>query len=221
VMINKQKLVCTIVAISAFTLNLPAMEFDFRPLASLCRVEVNLSTGFGSGSIRGTFGQMVGTLNFHPEFPEKTSGKIVLSTRSLRFNYPKVAYEAHAPEWLNSSQYPQISFDLESLKNISWHGKELRSEASGILKIKEIVKSIRVPLSTHYFRKERRKYEGKNGDLLRLEGLVKIPRSEFGLSSGKRTNGVEEEITIHISLTGASDRVRPFLPSRLFSGQSF
>ena len=215
-MINRQKLFCTIVAISAFTVSLPAMEFDFRPLASLCRVEVNLSTGFGSGSIRGTFGQMVGTLNFHPEFPEKTSGKIVLSTRSLRFNYPKVAYEAHAPEWLNSSQYPQISFDLESLKNISWHGKELRSEASGILKIKGIVKSIQVPLSTHYFRKERRKYEGKNGDLLRLEGLVKIPRSEFGLSSGKLTNAVEEEITIHISLTGASDRVRPFLPSRLF-----
>ena len=220
-MINRQKLFCTIVAISAFTVSLPAMEFDFRPLASLCRVEVNLSTGFGTGSIRGTFGQMVGTLNFHPEFPEKTSGKIVLSTRSLRFNYPKVAYEAHAPEWLNSSQYPQISFDLESLKNISWHGKELRSEASGILKIKGIVKSIQVPLSTHYFRKERRKYEGKNGDLLRLEGLVEIPRSEFGLSSGKLINAVEEEITIHISLTGASDRVRPFLPSRLFSGQSF
>ena len=174
-MINRQKLFCTIVAISAFTVSLPAMEFDFRPLASLCRVEVNLSTGFGSGSIRGTFGQMVGTLNFHPEFPEKTSGKIVLSTRSLRFNYPKVAYEAHAPEWLNSSQYPQISFDLESLKNISWHGKELRSEASGILKIKGIVKSIQVPLSTHYFRKERRKYEGKNGDLLRLEGFGRNP----------------------------------------------
>ena len=216
-MINKQKLVCTIVAISAFTLNLPAMEFDFRPLASLCRVEVNLSTGFGSGSIRGTFGQMVGTLNFHPEFPEKTSGKIVLSTRSLRFNYPKVAYEAHAPEWLNSSQYPQISFDLESLKNISWHGKELRSEASGILKIKGIKKSIQIPLSTHYYRKERRKYEGKNGDLLRLEGLVEISLTEIGLSSGRLIKDVEEEITVRISITGASERVRPFLPSRLFS----
>ena len=220
-MINKQKLFCTIVTISTFAVSLPGMEFDFRPLASLCRVEVNLSTGFGSGSIRGTFGQMVGKLNFHPEFPEKTSGKIVLSTRSLRFNYPKFAYEAHAPEWLNSSQYPQISFDLESLKNISWHGKELRSEALGILKIKGIKKSIQIPLSTHYYRKERRKYEGKNGDLLRLEGLVKIPRSEIGLSPGKLTNEVEDEITVRISITGASVRVRPFLPSRLFSEQSF
>ena len=216
-MINKQKLFCTIVTISTFAVSLPAMEFDFRPLASLCRVEVNLSTAFGSGSIRGTFGQMVGTLKFHPEIPEKTSGKIVLSTRSLRFNYPKVAYEAHAPEWLNSSQYPQISFDLESLKNISWHGKELRSEASGILKIKGVVKSIQIPLSTHYFRKERRKYEGKNGDLIRLEGLVEIPLSEIGLSSGKLIKEVEEEITVRISITGASERVRPFLPSRLFS----
>ena len=201
--------------------NLPAMEFDFRPLASLCRVEVNLSTGFGSGSIKGTFGQMIGKLNFYPEFPEKTNGKIALSTRSLRFSYPKVAYKAHAPEWLNSAQYPQISFDLESLKNISWHGKELRSEALGILKIKGIKKSIQIPLSTHYFRKERRKYEGKNGDLLRLEGLVKIPRSEIGLSPGELINEVEDEITVRISITGASVRVRPFLPSRLFSEQSF
>lgn len=216
-MINKQKLFCTIVTISTFAVSLPAMEFDFRPLASLCRVEVNLSTGFGGGSIRGTFGQMVGTLNFHPEFPENTSGKIVLSTRSLRFNHPKVAYEVHTPEWLNSSQYPQISFDLESLKDISWHGKELRSEALGILKIKGVKKSIQIPLSTHYYRKERRKYEGKNGDLLRLEGLVEIPLSEIGLSSGKLINEVEEEITVRISITGASERVRPFLPSRLFS----
>ena len=83
------------------------------------------------------------------------------------------------------------------------------------------MKSIRVPVSTHYFRKERRKYEGKNGDLLRLEGLVKIPRSEIGLSPGKLTNEVEDEITVRISITGASVRVRPFLPSRLFSEQSF
>jgi polyisoprenoid-binding protein YceI len=160
-------------------------------------------------------------LNFYPEFPEKTNGKIALSTRSLRFSYPKVAYEAHAPEWLNSAQYPQISFDLESLKNISWHGKELRSEALGILKIKGIKKSIQIPLSTHYFRKERRKYEGKNGDLLRLEGLVKIPRSEIGLSPGELINEVEDEITVRISIIGASVRIRPFLPSRLFAEQSF
>ena len=216
-MIIRQRLFCTVVGVATYAQSLCAMEFDFQPLSSLCRVEVNLSTGFGSGSIRGTFGQMVGTINFHPEFPEKTSGKIVLSTRSLRFSYPKVAYEAHAPEWLNSSQYPQISFDLESLKNISWHGKELRSKALGNLKIKGIKKSIQVPLSTHYFRKERRKYEGKNGDLIRLEGVVEIPRSEIGLSSGKVINEVEDEITVRISITGASDRVRPFLPSRLFS----
>ena len=216
-MFIRQRLFCTVVGVATYAQSLCAMEFDFQPLSSLCRVEVNLSTGFGSGSIRGTFGQMVGTINFHPEFPEKTSGKIVLSTRSLRFSYPKVAYEAHAPEWLNSSQYPQISFDLESLKNISWHGKELRSKALGNLKIKGIKKSIQVPLSTHYFRKERRKYEGKNGDLIRLEGVVEIPRSEIGLSSGKVINEVEDEITVRISITGASDRVRPFLPSRLFS----
>ena len=98
-----------------------------------------------------------------------------MSSRSLRFGYPKVAYDGHTTDWLNSSVYPTISFELEKLVNFAWHGKELRSEALGILKIKGIVKSIQVPLSTHYFRKERRKYEGKTGDLLRLDGLLRNP----------------------------------------------
>lgn len=196
--------------------NLSAMKFDFRPLATLCKVEVNLSTGFGSGSIRGTFGQMTGKLDFYPEAPEKTNGKILLSSRSLRFGYPKVAYDGHTTDWLNSSVYPTISFELEKLVNFAWHGKELRSEALGFLQIKGIKKLIQFPLSAHYLREQRRKYEGKTGDLLRLDGMLEIDRSEFGLSPGKLTNTIEETITIRISITGASDSVRPFLPSLLF-----
>ncbi|MDA7822977.1 YceI family protein [Opitutales bacterium] len=217
-MINRQKLFSTIATISAFTLNLPAMEFDFRPLASLCRVEVNLATGFGSGAIRGTFGQMDGKMNFSPEYPENSSGKIVLNSRSLRFGYPIVAYETHIPEWLHSSRHPVISFTLEKLQDFAWHKKELRTDAFGVLQIKGIEKSLRIPLSIRYFRGQRRKYEGKAGDLIRLEGMLVLPRSQFGLAPGKFMEIVREDITVRMSITGASNRVRPFLPSRLFGG---
>jgi polyisoprenoid-binding protein YceI len=196
--------------------NLSAMEFDFQPLSSLCRVEVNLSTGFGSGSIKGTFGQMSGQISFFPEFPQRTSGKLHLNSRSLRFGYPGIGYDAHVPEWLFSSRYPKISFALEKLQNHEWHGKELKAEALGVLQIKGIEKTIKIPLSMHYFRKERRKYEGKVGDLIRLQGMLVLSRSQFGLSPGSLMDLVKEEISIRISITGASDKVRPFLPSRLF-----
>jgi polyisoprenoid-binding protein YceI len=193
-----------------------AMDFDFQPLSSLCRIEVQLATGFGSGAIRGTFGKMRGNIIFSPEKPQQTKGRILLASRSLRFGYPKVAYDTHAPDWLDSANYPEILFQLNGLQNFSWHGKELRAEAKGQLSIKGVQKTVTIPMSIHYFRDERRKYEGKRGDLLRLDGILSIPRSEFGLSPNHNLDVILENIDILVSITGASNRVRPLLPSRLF-----
>lgn len=193
-----------------------AMEFDFQPLSSLCRIEVNLATGFGSGTIRGTFGKMGGSIDFYPENPSLSNGKILLSSRSLRFGHAKVAYDAHATDWMDSSSHPEIIFDLVRLSSFSWHGKELRADAEGILDLKGNRSRIKIPLSVRYFRGERRKFEGKTGDLLRLEGLLTLQRSEFGLAAGILRNEIMEDIVVRISITGASNEIRPFLPSRLF-----
>ena len=201
------------VTFASISENVSAMEFDFRPLSSLCRVEVNLSTNCGGGTVRGTFGKIIGKINFAPERPQSTNGKISLSSRSLRFNYAKVAFDSHSPDWLNSAQYPEISFHMNSLENFSWHGKELRAEAKGVLIIKGISKHITMPISVHYFRTARRKYEGKAGDLLKIEGLLALPIREFSLPVG---NEIDQNIEVIVSMTGASDRVRPLLPSRLF-----
>jgi polyisoprenoid-binding protein YceI len=218
-MISWQRLFSVMVALGTVAQDLYAMEFDFRPLSSLCRIEVNLATGFGSGTIRGTFGKMKGTLFFSPENPQQTEGRILLASRSLRFGYPKVAYDTHAPDWLDSTNYPEILFQLKGLQNFSWHGKELRAEAKGQLSIKGVKKTVTIPMSIHYFRGERRKYEGKKGDLLRLDGILRIPRSEFGLSPHNHLDVIMENIDIMVSITGASNQIRPLLPSRLFQNQ--
>ena len=208
-----QRLFSLLVALGTVAEDLYAMEFDFQPLSSLCRVEVNLSTNFGGGTVRGTFGKIIGKINFAPERPQITNGKISLSSRSLRFNYAKVAFDSHSPDWLNSAQYPEISYHMNSLENFSWHGKELRAEAKGVLIIKGISRDITMPISVHYFRAARRKYEGKSGDLLKIEGLLALPIREFSLPSG---NEIDQNVEVTVSMTGASDRVRPLLPSRLF-----
>ena len=137
----------------------------------------------------------------------------------MRFGYPKVAYDTHAPDWLDSTNFPEILFQLKELQNFSWHGKELRAEAKGQLSIKGVKKTVTIPMSIHYFRGERRKYEGKKGDLLRLDGILRIPRSEFGLSPHNHLDVIMENIDIMVSITGASNQIRPLLPSRLFQNQ--
>ncbi len=193
-----------------------SMEFDFRPLASLCRVEVALGTSFSTFPIKGTFGQMAGKISFHPESPKETSGQVLLGSKSLRFGFAKVASDVHLPQWLNSAQHPQISFELEKITQYAWHGKELRSLALGVLNMRGMSKRVEIPLSIRYHRGERRKYEGKNGDLLRLDGLLTLSPSQLEFSSANPSSSVLDEISVTVSLTGASDRVRPFLPSRLF-----
>jgi len=195
---------------------LHGMEFDFRPLSALCRVEVGLGTSFSTAQIRGTFGQMAGKINFYPENPAEISGQVLLSARSLRFGFAKVASDVHLPQWLNSAQHPQISFELEKITQYAWHGNELRSLALGVLNMRGMSQRVEIPLSIRYHRGERRKYEGKSGDLLRLDGILTLSPSQLGFTSVNPSSSVLEEITVTVSLTGASDRVRPFLPSRLF-----
>ena len=200
----------------AYTQSLSAMEFDFRPLSSLCRIEVNLTTDFGSGKVRGTFGQLAGNLNFIPENPAITEGKVLMRSGSLRFGHAKVSYSTHTPEFLDSRRYPEISFQLESLSNYAWHDRELRAIGLGTLAIKGKAKRIEIPLSIRYHRGERRKYEGKIGDLLRIDGMLSISGAEMSTIFNGIPDPLLKEIDVEVSLTGASDRVRPFLPSRLF-----
>ena len=215
-MTHRQRLFSALLVVVTYVQSLPAMEFDFQPLSSLCRIEVNLSTGFGNKSISGTFGRLSGFFHFFPEKPESSNGKIVLASRSLRFGHPKVDYDTHAPDWLNSAEFPEISFHCNSLKDFSWHGTELRAEAEGVLSIKGIQKSISIPLSIRYLRGERRKYEGYPGDLLKIQGLLSISRSQFGIASGDFLSSVMENVEIEVSMIGVSQKVRPLLHSRLF-----
>ena len=215
-MINWQRLLHAVIGVAIYAEELCAMEFDFQPLSSLCRIEVNLATGFGSGTVRGTFGKLSGKMSFLPENLQQTKGNLVLAARSLRFGYAKVAYQTHAPDWLDTSKHPTITFQLNGLSEFSWHGRELRAEAHGYLTIKGISQNISIPLSIIYQRRERRKYDGRSGDLIRLDGVLSLPRSQFGLSPGSYLDSIMEEIDVFVSVTGASNQVRRFLPSRIF-----
>ena len=195
---------------------LSAMVFDFGPLASLCRIEVHLSTGFVDGKVRGTFGRISGNLQFSPENPQVSKGKIVLASRSLRFGNTRVNQNTHAPDWLDSTKHPEISFQLDNLTDLSWHGKELRAQGQGILTIKGVEKPVGIPLSIHYSKDQRHKYDGKHGDLLKIQGLLNIPRSQFGLASGDFIGSVMEDIEIRVFITGVSGHPRAMLPSKLF-----
>ena len=195
------------------------VTFDLSPLGKMNRIDIDLATGFGSGRVKGSFSQVVGRLHFSVRQPDQTKGQILMDARTLRFGYGKLNGDAHTPEWLNSSQFPRISFQLTNLGNTQWTGDTMRADAVGNLTIKGTSIPISVPVNLKYLRAERRRYDGKNGDVIYLNGEFPLSRGKFGINTGSALDTVLNSLTVRIQLMAGSDRIRPFLPSRIFGGR--
>lgn len=195
------------------------MVFNLTPLGKMNKIDVLLATGFGSGQVKGRFTQIAGNIKFSVRNPSVSIGDVAMDARTLQFGYGKVNGDAHNPEWLNSSQFPRISFRLEELSNHRWQGEVMKAKASGKLKIKGQLIPISVPVNLRYLRAERRAYDGKSGDVLYVTGEFPLSRGQFGINSGSALDSVLDAITVRIQLMAGSKTIRPFLPCRIFGGR--
>lgn len=194
------------------------MTFHLKPLGKLNRVDLQLSTGFGSGIVKGTFSQVVGKINFSLREPAKSTGQILMDARTLRFGYRKINEDTHNPEWMDSSRFPRVSFNLKSINNCSWQGKIMHAKAMGNLNIKEKSIPLSVPVNLRYLRGERKVYDGQDGDIVYVTGEFPLSRGQFGINTGTALDSVLDSLTVKIQLMAGSDGIRPFLPSRVFGG---
>ena len=197
-------------------LTLHPMNFEFGALGKSNKIEVGLHTGFAGGEVRGVFPVVRGEIDFKVESLPSTRGVLQLDARSLQFGHYKVAGDVHSMDWLDSIQFPQISFTLLGLQGFYSQKKSLVATASGRLRMKNRNIALSFPLSIQYYRAERRKVDGISGDLLVLKGETTISRSEMGINPGMMMDTVMDPIKIKINLVGGSLKVRPFLPSALF-----
>ena len=195
------------------------MAFDLKPLGKMNRIDIELSTGFESGRINGSFSQVAGKINFSVRQPKLANGQVLLDARTLRLGYAKVNRDAHNPAWLDSSTFPKISYTLENLDNLKWRGEIMQANANGKLTIKGRSMPISVPIYLRYLRANRREYDGRNGDILYLTGQFPLSRGQFGINTGTALDSILDLLTVKIQLVAGSDTVRPFLPCRLFGGR--
>ena len=218
----KKWIVVNVVNLVFYTLALSKNDnskFDLSPLRESNRIEIKLSTGFASGTVRGQISSITGNLNFSAQRPREMTGQIFMDARTLRFGFNKVDGEVHNPEWLGSSKFPNLSFPLNSLENPEWHGEILGAVVKGNLLIKNRSIPLSAPVFFKYLRKERKKYDGKFGDIIFIKGEFPLSRGKIGINPGVSLNSVMDEITVNIHLMAASSHIRPFLPIRVFGGQ--
>jgi polyisoprenoid-binding protein YceI len=204
---------------------LQAMTFELSPMGSFNKIEVELNSpqsgkevSFSPHGIKGGFSKVTGKIEFSVANPSMTKLNVLLDTRTLRFGYHRVDTDAQKADWLNSAEHPKISFELESLQNPEWKQNFLVAQAHGSLLIKGRKLHISLPVKIRYFRGERKKYDGRQGDLLMITGQKTLTREVLGINPGTMLDLILNEISVNITLVGASNQVRPLLPSPLLTG---
>jgi polyisoprenoid-binding protein YceI len=156
-------------------------------------------------AIRGTASGVSGTVAFDPANPGSTSGKIIVTSSSLRLPNSMQQQHMQSDKWLDVAKYPEISFEAKSLANVKTTGDTITADAKGTFTLKGISKEMSVPVRLTYLKgKLGQRVPNQNGDLLVIRSNFSIKRGDFGLFPGQMEDKVSDTIELTLSIAGAS-----------------
>ena len=178
--------------------------FDFKDPKGVNAVVVTLDSLLEpvSGIARG----VTGTVQFDPDRPEETSGKIVVEVASLQFPHERYTATAHGERGLDGQKYPNIEFALKSVRNVKKTGSNVfQGTVVGDFSVHGVTRSLAVPVKATYLPgKAAARNRGAAGDLLVLRAVFPIKRGDFDISRGLSAELLAEEIEIRVAIVGAA-----------------
>jgi polyisoprenoid-binding protein YceI len=180
------------------------IQFDFKDPKGVNNVV--FKTDAPLESINGTAGGITGTVTFDPEQPGATKGKIVVASKSLHVGNATMKEHLHGENWMNVEKFPEMTFELNSLKNVKTDGNATSADATGKMTVKGVTKDITVPVKLTYLKDKLKARTGKDGDLLVVRSNFSIKRSDYGINAAKFEDKVSNEIELSLSVAGTAPR---------------
>jgi len=194
-----------LVLVTAATALAAPIEFNFKDPKGVNNVV--FKTDAPLESINGTASGISGTVTFDPENPSATKGKIIVAANSLHVGNPTMKEHLHGEMWMNVAKFPEIAFELGSLRNVKTEANITTADAVGTLTVKGVTKEITTPVKLTYLKdKLQQRMPGKKGDLLVVRSNFVIKRSDFGINAGKGEDKVSNEIDLSLSVAGTAPR---------------
>ena len=200
---TKNVIALLIVSLTTIALAAP-IKFDFKDPKGVNNVV--FKTDAPLESINGTASGISGTVTFDPENPSATKGTIVVAANSLHVGNPTMKEHLHGDMWMNVAKFPEITFELVSLKNVKTEANVTTADAAGKLTLKGVTKEITTPVKLTYLKDKLKARSGKEGDLLVVRSNFAIKRSDFGINAGKGEDKVSNEIELSLSVAGIAPR---------------
>jgi polyisoprenoid-binding protein YceI len=177
--------------------------FDFKDPKGINNAGFKLDAPLES--INGSASGITGTAAFDPENPAATTGKIVVAANSLILPNPMQQGHMRGDKWLDVTKYPEISFETKELKNVKTEGDVTTADAVGTFTCKGVSKDMTVPVKLTFLKdKLSQRVPNMKGDLLVIRSTFNIKRSDFNINPGQFEDKVSDEISITLSIAGAS-----------------
>ena len=186
------------------TLVAAPIEFDFKDPKGVNNVI--FKTDAPLESINGTATGISGKVTFDPDNPGAVKGKIVVQSSSLHVGNPMQKEHLHSDKWLDVAKYPEITFEVESAKNVKTQGDVTTADVTGKMSLHGVTRTITAPVKMTFLKDKLKARTGKEGDLLVVRANFKIKRSDFGINPGQLEDKVSDEIELNLSIAGAAQR---------------
>ena len=202
----KNKLFCALILIFlGATAPAAPLEFDFKDPKGVNNVV--FKTDAPLESINGVATGISGKVTFQPDNPGAVKGKIVVAANTLHLGNQMQKEHMHGDKWLDVAKYPEITFEVESAKNVKTQANVTTADVTGKVGLHGVTKAITVPVQMTFL-KDKLKARGgnKDGDLLVIRASFKIKRSDFGINPGQGEDKVSDDIELNLSLAGAAPR---------------
>ena len=197
-------LLLVVASVSSATMAAP-QTFDFKDPKGINNAVFKLDAPLEA--LNGSASGISGTVTFDPANPGATKGKITVASSSLQVPNSTQQKHMQSDQWLDVAKYPEISFEVKTLKNVKTMGDTTTADVTGTFNLHGVSKEITVPLKLTYLKdKLGNRVPNQKGDLLVIRSTFTIKRSEFGIKPGQLEEKLSDAIELSLSIAGASPR---------------
>lgn len=197
---NKKIGILLLSAALFFVSNATAIDFDLEDPKGVNNIVFLLDAPLES--INGTATGITGKVAFDPSEPAAASGRLVVAVESLSVANPKMVEHIMGGQWLDAKKYPEITFDLSKVSDVTQSGNKTTGTAHGVMTIKGTRKEMTVPISLTFLEGKLADRQKTPGDILVIRSTFFVSRSDFGVNAGQSEDKVSDAVELRLSLAG-------------------
>lgn len=181
------------------------LSFDLKDPKGVSSIRFKLDSELEP--LMGSTTAVAGNLEFDPNKPESTTGKIVVKTESLTMPVPLMSEHLRGEQWLDAAKHPEITFVVKKVEDVEADDQGgFMGAVVGDLTIRGVTREITATATLgHYPGRLGNRVMGAKGDLIVLRSEFEIERSDFGINPGAPEAIVAPTIQVDVAIVG----VRP------------